>query len=98
VEAFETRLNDAHVERAAAYNVSARAEGKEETFVAEIKKEEEEPSEEKPQTVDNDEEIPSEIVRTDSKTSDEQENVAPDLPKVATPPTSPPRRSRRAAA
>ena len=98
VEAFETRLNDAHVERAAAYNVSARAEGKEETVVAEIKKEEEEPSEEKPQTVDNDEEIPSEIVRTDSKTSDEQENVAPDLPKVATPPTSPPRRSRRAAA
>ena len=41
VEAFETKLNEAHVERAAAYNVSARAEGKDTVIVTEIPEENE---------------------------------------------------------
>lgn len=96
VEAFETRINEAHVERAAAYNVSARAEGKETVVVTEILKTEE-PVEDALEDIDRanvqveEAAVDSGLVeRSMSKTSDEQdENVAP---KIATPPASPPRR------
>ena len=111
VEAFETKLNEAHVERAAAYNVSARAEGKDTVIVTEIPEENEgEDVAENDDTREdgaaietteaNDDDDRS-IVRAESKTSDaieHDENVPPDAPKVSTPPASPPRRSRRAMA
>jgi len=112
VEAFETKLNEAHVERAAAYNVSARAEGKDTVIVTEIPEEEEEKEGEDVaenddtredgaaiETTEANDDDDRSIVRAESKTSDtieHDENVPPDAPKVSTPPASPPRRSRRA--
>jgi len=53
VEAFETKLNEAHVEKAAAYNVSARAEGRETVEITDIQKEEEmAEGEDKPEIVE----------------------------------------------
>jgi condensin complex subunit 1 len=117
VEVFETKLNETHVEKAAAYNVSARAEGKETVAITEIAKDEEEAAnteteqgdegevnsegEEKPEEMHDADDEP--LVRSESKTvvmNEDQENISPDeqMLKVLTPPTSPPRRSRRAAA
>lgn len=109
IEAYEAKLNESHVERAAAYNVSARAEGKETVAVTVILKEEEDVANEalaetdeanlpecEGEATEENAVIDETVERATSKTSGEQdENVAP---KIATPPVSPPkRRSRKAA-
>jgi len=110
IDAFETKLNEAHVEKAAAYNVSARAEGKETVTVTALAVEDEaddqgaadgeqpdtEKNEENDETPDEDRQEPAPLA-----VGVDQENVAPPLEgKAPTTPEakSPARRSRRGGA
>ena len=102
IDAFETKINEAHVEKAAAYNVSARAEGKETVTVTALAVAEEDAEEtadgEQPvveaneENVDNDETPAKEQQETTSAATAvvdvDQENVAPPTEgKVASAPT-----------